>query len=619
LAVLAAEGMEVDMINMATGERDRPDICLFVPPFASVSFPQLGTAVLKAACLQRGLATRIVYGNLKLAARIGLKSYEAVEATPMRAMIADHLFRDFAYPQETAATLPAPDSLAADLQAVFDRVAPAIEPTIAEIIDDILEMRPRILGLSSTFQQNMACSAIALRVKQRAPDIRIVLGGANAAWPLCLGLARAFPWIDHVFAGESDIDFPDFCEKLVRGGLAPRDRVKRSASIRDMRVVAAPDFSDYFAALRPLQAAGSLPENLPRYITAESSRGCWWGAKSHCTFCGLNGEEGMAFRHKPADRMRAELDALAQSGGPSIYMADNIMPRPYLADLLPGLAERKPRLSLFYEVKSNMTRTEVETMARGGVAMIQPGIESLATGPLRLMRKGVSAQQNIALLRDCAAAGIRVAWGIIYGFPGEAAADYAAMAALMPLLAHLDPPNAMHRIVIDRFSPLYRGHRDNGIGAVRPFGAYRALYPAAIDTADIAYHFDGDYSTELLDNTDLLERLGTAIADWRAASARQQSPVLQLFEREDGAVVLDTREVALRPMTPLTPAQFQLLIALDRPRSRDAIAPELYDDADWLVGRGFVIDHEDKLVNVVVRPAQAKAEPPARQAADFFA
>jgi len=611
--------MEADMTNMATGERDRSDICLFVPPFASVSFPQLGTAVLKAACQQRGLASRIVYGNLTLAARIGLDSYEAVEATPMRAMVADHLFRDFAYPPDIAATLPQPDPPAADVQAVFDRVASAIEPSIAEIVDEIVAMRPRILGLSSTFQQNMACSAIALRVKQRAPDIRIVLGGANAAWPLCLGLARAFPWVDHVFAGEADIDFPDFCERLIRDGLAPSDRVIHSAPIRDMRVAAAPNFGDYFATLRPLQAAGSLPETLPRYITAESSRGCWWGAKSHCTFCGLNGEEGMAFRHKPADRMQAELDALAKSGGTSIYMTDNIMPRPYLADLLPGLAEREPRLHLFYEAKSNMTRAEVETMARGGVAMIQPGIESLASGPLRLMRKGVSAQQNIALLRDCAATGIGVAWGIIYGFSGEAAADYEAMAALMPLLTHLDPPNAMHRIVIDRFSPLYRGHRDNGIGAVKPFGAYRALYPPAIDTAEIAYHFDGDYSTELLGDAGLLGRLGDAIADWRAASARRLPPVLQLFERTDGAVVLDTRAVALRPMTLLTSAQLQLLIALDRPRSRDAIAPELRGDADWLVRSGFVVDYEDKLVGVVVRPAQDRVERPVRQTAEVFA
>jgi hypothetical protein len=251
--------------------------------------------------------------------------------------------------------------------------------------------------------------------------------------------------------------------------------------------------------------------------------------------------------------------------------------------------------------------------------MIQPGIESLATGPLRLMRKGVSAQQNIGLLRDCAATGIRVAWGIIYGFPGEAAADYAAMATLMPLLAHFDPPNAIHRIVIDRFSPLYRAHCDNGIGAVRPFGAYRSLYPCAIDTADIAYHFESDYSTELLDDADLLGRLVAVIAAWRAASTSPSPPVLQLFERDEGAIVLDTRAVALRPMTALTPAQHALLVALDRPRSRSAIEPEQLDDAQWLVRRGFVVDYEDKLVGIVVRPSEiAVAAQPVRQAADCF-
>jgi ribosomal peptide maturation radical SAM protein 1 len=607
-------------MNVARVDSSRIDLCLFVPPFASVSFPQLGTAVLKAACQKRGIPTRIIHGNLTLAALVGLEAYEAVEATPMRAMMADHLFRDFAYPPHIAAGLPPPEPLGPDLQAVFDTVSPAVEPVIAAMVAEILALRPRILGLSSTFQQNMVCSAIAWRVKAMAPDICIVLGGANAAWPLCLGVSRAFPWIDHVFAGESDIDFPDFCEALIRDGVAPRERVIRSEPIRDMRVVAAPDFADYFAMLRPLQAAGALPDALPRYITAESSRGCWWGAKSHCTFCGLNGDDGMAFRHKPAERMRVELDELARDDVRAVYMTDNIMPRAYLKELLPGLATREPLLSLFYEVKSNMTRAEVETMARGGVAMIQPGIESLATGPLRLMRKGVSAHQNIALLRDCAATGIQVAWGIIYGFPGEAAADYTAMAELMPLLAHLDPPNAMHRIVIDRFSPLYRGHETNGIGRVTPFAAYRALYPPSIDTMDVAYHFDGEYSTELLDDADLLDRLRAAIAAWRAASAHPSPPVLQLLERDGGAVVLDTRSVATRTMTPLTAGQYALLVALDQPRPRSAIEPAMHEHADWLVGRGFAIDYEDRLVGIVVRPVPVAATAqPARQAAEAFA
>lgn len=94
--------------------------------------------------------------------------------------------------------------------------------------------------------------------------------------------------------------------------------------------------------------------------------------------------------------------------------------------------------------------------------------------------------------------------------------------------------------------PAVTRHETNGIGAVTPFPAYRALYPPAIDTADIAYHFDGDYSTPLPGDAELLTRIGGAITDWRAASARPSPPVLQLFEREGSAVVLDTRPAPWR-------------------------------------------------------------------------
>ena len=60
-----------------------------------------------------------------------------------------------------------------------------------------------------------------------------------------------------------------------------------------------PDFDDYFGAAQ----APSYCDTVVR-LSAESSRGCWWGAKSHCTFCGLNGGT-MAFRAKSAERFAA--------------------------------------------------------------------------------------------------------------------------------------------------------------------------------------------------------------------------------------------------------------------------------------------------------------------------
>jgi magnesium-protoporphyrin IX monomethyl ester (oxidative) cyclase len=61
--------------------------------------------------------------------------------------------------------------------------------------------------------------------------------------------------------------------------------------IHDMDRMPGPDYDDYFDAL----GASSLgPRFRPAWLI-ESARGCWWGARSHCTFCGLNGAT-VAFR-----------------------------------------------------------------------------------------------------------------------------------------------------------------------------------------------------------------------------------------------------------------------------------------------------------------------------------
>ena len=59
---------------------------------------------------------------------------------------------------------------------------------------------------------------------------------------------------------------------------------------------------------------------------------------------------------------------------------------------------------MFYEVKSNLRKEDVRQLREAGVVAIQPGIESLSDEVLRIMRKGVSALQNIQLLKGCAGA-----------------------------------------------------------------------------------------------------------------------------------------------------------------------------------------------------------------------
>ncbi len=576
------------------------EICLVVPPFDSMHYPQLGTAILKSACMARGLDTRIVYAGIALAKRVGLDAYDAISHGQVKAMVGERLFRPHAYPRATLATLPPLETLSDAQDADYHRVVDAIAPMLDEVVEQILALRPRIVGVSSTFEQNLAASSIARRVKEADPTIVTVMGGANAAWPLSLGLAKAFPWIDHFFAGEADIDFPEFCENYLRRGVRAEARVIHTEPIRDMRTVFAPDYSDFFATLRPLQAAGLLPEWLPRYLMMETSRGCWWGAKNHCTFCGLNGE-GMAFREKPVGTVVDELDALDHWGVDQVFMTDNIMPMRYLRELWPDLAVRGPRMKMFYEVKANLTEAQLDTMAMAGIVTIQPGIESLSSDVLKLMRKGVSAHQNIALLRHCRGIGMRVHWGMIYGFPGEEADHYEAMIGLIPKLAHLHGPTGRNPILIDRYSPYYNDPIGLGIGEITPFPGYRQLYPSDVGADEVGYHFSGSYTTPLLSDPDLIARLHAAMDAWKQAWRQEKLPALELFDIGNTKAVLDTRPLARAPLTPLTSGQVAVLLELEKPIPRRSLAPEKQADADWLIARDFVIDYEDRLMSIVVR------------------
>jgi hypothetical protein len=119
---------------------------------------------------------------------------------------------------------------------------------------------------------------------------------------------------------------------------------------------------------------------------------------------------------------------------------DNILDMHYFDEVLPALEGRG--LHFFYEVKSNLTRRQVEQLARSGVYRIQPGIESMSDHVLKLMRKGTTALRNVQLLKWCREYGVAVDYNILYGFPGETADDYQQMLDLLRSIAFLGGPSA---------------------------------------------------------------------------------------------------------------------------------------------------------------------------------
>jgi ribosomal peptide maturation radical SAM protein 1 len=557
-------------------------------PFGALEHQAIGISLLKARLAEANIACDIRYLTFAFAEFIGYEEYQWVSfELPYTSFAGDWAFTRGLYSER-------PDIDGRYIQEVLRDTWQLDEPAIRRImrirsfvphyLDYCMAAVPwqeyAIVGFTSTFAQNLASLALASRIKAAHPAITIVFGGAN--WEAEMGqeLHRQFQYVDYVCSGEADESFPALVRHLladapIDSGMPIPGIVYRaggeSIASGPARLISAlddlpiPDFSDYFADLgQSTIAAHVLP-----CILFETSRGCWWGAKSHCTFCGLNGGT-MAFRSKSARRALDELEYLVDRWQVDLVVTvDNILDMRYFNDLLPTLAEARRPMRIFYEVKANLSRKQIAMLAAAGVYRIQPGLESLSDHVLQLMHKGTTALRNIQLLKWCKEYGIDVMWSILYGFPGETREDYLGILDLLPAIRFLTPPTVYTRIRLDRFSPYYDAAEAHGFRNVRPIAPYRYLYP--FDDASlsrIAYCFDYDYAPDA-DPTGYAEEIFAYLRAWQ----RAPEPGLPLASiQPDGTLALvDTRSDALCPEIILSGSEQAAYLYCDELRSAAAV------------------------------------------------
>jgi ribosomal peptide maturation radical SAM protein 1 len=611
------------------------DTVLVTMPWQTLESPSLPISLLKAAATEAGLLTPAAYyASLRwvdflleaTGGEIGPPEYTVVAEEGLFDAVGDWVFTGVLHedPDFGVGTL---DEYARE-RGLDITTATRMRGYASEFVDlvvaEILALRPALVGFTTTFMQNVPSLAAARRLKAADPDVRIVFGGGNCDGVMGVALHRNYPFVDMVVRGEGEQAFPALLRALTEDGdlgtvpgLCWRDadggqRSNPQPPPVPAERIPAPDFTDWYAELD----GSAITEYIEPKLVLETARGCWWGEKHHCTFCGLNGTL-MAFRAKSPETVLREITELVTRHRTlDVIMVDNIMDNRYFTEVLPHIADLGWDLRIHYEIKSNLSAAQVQALRAARVTHVQPGIESLVSPVLRLMDKGVAGIRNVRALRDCESAGLTVSWNWLYGVPGETPGQYAPVLRQLPALVHLQPPAGAARILLERFSPYFR---DTALGFPErtTARAYRHVYalPEA-DLHDMVYLFDTPPQGLSDDDAAPLRDLISRWVD------RYPDSTLEHLD-EPGATVLRDRRIgwpagdfrieeprwraAYRALAPghSIPALLRALAADGVEIGPDEMDTWLHDMSD----RGFVMTENDQWISLATDTVPVKVAP----------
>jgi ribosomal peptide maturation radical SAM protein 1 len=621
------------------------NISLINMPFASLRLPSLGLTQLKAVLEKRfaeKISVRLHYINQDFGGYIGVNAYEFVANTgeAHNSGLGDWFFRQVAFPE-------VPDNADdyfrryfpqhSEQNRMYRRLVEERRRGLEVFLDGLIDQyhldQADILGFTSMFSQNVASFAMARKVKSRNPDVHIVIGGANCEAPMGAEIVKNVDYIDFAFSGPALKSFSEFVEShlnvvperfhMIRGVLSkknctePATQMISTTLARDVTMGDEFDINnsielDYDSFLKSFEKRFPRKELTP-VVLFETSRGCWWGEKSHCTFCGLNGAT-MAYRAmSPQNAINQFKSLFKYASQSSIFQCvDNIMPKSYLKEVFPSL-DPPNNVSIFYEVKADLNEEEFRTLSKAKVNIVQPGIESLATSTLKLMKKGTSAFQNILFLKNCLTYNIQPQWNLLVGFPGEGEEVYKKYIRDIPLLTHLPPPDGVFPVRFDRYSPYFTRAKEYGLD-LRPVDYYKFIYPFSdASLSQLAYYFaDQNFNASYLSTmVQWIEKVRAKFAVWEELWEKAKSVGSRpgLYFKRNGAdtVVYDSRSgKAVEHI--LTDLGAQLLELLNKPKKKTDIFFELKDIPQLILEneiashleKGLIFEEGDRFLNLAL-------------------
>jgi ribosomal peptide maturation radical SAM protein 1 len=527
------------------------DILLINPPFATIKNPKLGLHVLQTIAEKSGYKTDILYLNILLASIIGWDTAQMIAVTTLFSywkMLGERLFARSAYGLPPLGKAPETSFNEAICSTgsknryvkthyeedIFDlETLKKIEHTCKFFIDLtvplIASLGYKIVGCTAQFGQTNAAIAILNGVKQVRPD-----GGASCDPETAEGIASLSDSTNYIFSGDSELTFKKFLQGYSRGKL-PADRIIWGNPLEDLDSLS---FSDYDSYTNQFDAFLGTDGPKQTSISYETSRGCWWSLKHKCSFCGMRTEP---YRQK---KVKKVLDDLAQLNkrypNRGVLMTDITMPLSNHKELIPALSRKEySNMHYHYQITPNLSLKQLINL-KAARLLLTPGIEALSTGLLKLLNKGVTARNNLYLLRNARSLGIYLYWHILWGIPGDKVSYYEDTLKLIPLIYHLQPPRELNHIQFERSSLYLKNPSHYRISNFHPLAVYNTIYPKWAKIDKLAWYFAAYYPCESHFHPGIIKEL---VKEWKLWKKMWKKTTLVMEPFMDFLMIYDTRNI----------------------------------------------------------------------------
>lgn len=460
-------------------------LILVSAPWALYDRPSIQLGALKAylrKCFP-GLPVRAEHFHLEAAALIGYPLYQAVSE---RTWIAECVAAALLFPEQASRIekLFIRQSRRNRLvrRAGLEHLKAGLDQACDRFIKSVDWAGFGLAGFSISLCQLSASLYLIRRIKKLFPGLPVVVGGSSFSGDSPEVLTTLFPEINYLIRGEGETGLAALAEGLCLGGLerAAVDNVPPE-QLRDLETLPTPDYDDYFTLLR-----GFVPEK--RFfpvLPVEASRGCWWQAHKGghsgggCAFCNLN-LQWAGYRSKSPRKVAAEIEDLStQHKVLSFSFMDNLLPRKGANELFETLAGTGKDYRLFGEIRADTPVGQLVAMRRAGMREAQVGIESLSTGLLARMGKGVSALHNIEVMRHCEALGVNHGGNLIVHFPGSTKDEVLETLDNLAFVAAYRPLKPVS-FWLGLESPVFKAPQCFGIRLTGNDMRWKALFPVSV-------------------------------------------------------------------------------------------------------------------------------------------